>query len=382
MKRCSTLCCIIVIILLATACGNGTQSSSTGTPAGAPNPPAISQPTTLSSIMAIGNFHEYPLPQANSSLMRPAIDHEGRIWFGEMGHNYLAYFDSRTQTFKQMMPPDGQFGIMGVTVDSDDTIWFAEQYANYIGHYLPATGQYKIYSLPTLTIPDPANAGQTITLPYAPNDLAIDAHGNIWFTELNADMVGRLDPATGNIQHYALASKKTVQTLSPYGITVDPHGMVWFTEASSPRIWHLDPATGAVHSFAPDDSAIPLMEIASDPHGFIYATGFSNGLLLRLDPQSGTVTSYYAPFTGNQAGGLYGIAISKSGEVWVTVSAQNKIARLDVNGHRFIFYTIPTIACLPLGLTIGNTSTSHVTHTTDTIWFTEAGSNKIGELQA
>jgi len=42
--------------------------------------------------MATGNFHEYPLPQSDSQMMRPAIDHHGRIWFGEMGRNNLAVF--------------------------------------------------------------------------------------------------------------------------------------------------------------------------------------------------------------------------------------------------------------------------------------------------
>ncbi len=119
--------------------------------------------------------------------MRPAVDHEGRIWFGEMGRNYLAYFDPRTQTFQQMTPPHGHDGIMGVLVAPDDTIWFAEQYANYIGHYFPTTGQYQVYSLPMLTKPDPSDTAKTLTLPRAPNDLALDAHGNVWFTELNAD---------------------------------------------------------------------------------------------------------------------------------------------------------------------------------------------------
>ncbi len=46
--------------------------------------------------------------------MRPTIDHEGRLWFGEMGHNFLTVFDPHTQTFEQMIPPHGASGVMGV----------------------------------------------------------------------------------------------------------------------------------------------------------------------------------------------------------------------------------------------------------------------------
>ena len=85
-----------------------------------------------------------------------------------------------------------------VVVAADDTIWFAEQYANYIGHYFPATGQFQTFPLPILTVPDPGLAGKTLTLPSAPNDLVLDKQGNIWFTELNANALGRL-----NIQKWA-----------------------------------------------------------------------------------------------------------------------------------------------------------------------------------
>ena len=130
---------------------------------------------------------------------------------------------------------------MSVQVASDDTIWFVEQYANYIGHYFPTTGHYRIYPLPTLTVPDPSQAGKTLTLPSAPNELALDAHGTIWFTEFNADALGSLDPHTGRMQHYPLSAKRSVQTLVPYGVTVDQKGMVWFTEMSGGRIGRLDP---------------------------------------------------------------------------------------------------------------------------------------------
>jgi virginiamycin B lyase len=322
--------------------------------------------------MATGTFKEYPLPQNDSGLMRPAIDHEGRIWFGEMGHNYLAVFDPRTATFQQMMPPHGKYGIMGVEVASDDTIWFAEQYANYIGHYYPSTHRFQVYPLPDVTAPDPANPGKMMTLLAAPNDLAIDAHGNIWFTELNANAIAQLDPQSGVIKQFPLATSSKSQSLEPYGIALDPHGRVWFTEAATSTLGWLDPATGAQHTYRVPGLSTGLMEIASDPHGCLWATSFSNGLLLYLNPQTGALARYYAPAPGGNAGGLYGLTITPGGQVWVTLSALSIIARLDVPADRFIYYPIPTSNSLPFGIVSG----PH-----NTFWFTEAGSDKIGMLQ-
>jgi virginiamycin B lyase len=140
MKRCTYLAVLLLLTFLIAACGD--SSTSTTSNVGPIDAPTVhSPPGTTSSVIASGTFQEYSLPLSNSGLMRPAIDHEGRIWFGEMGHNLLADFDPHTQKFQQITPPRGRSGIMGVIVASDDTIWFAEQYANYIGHYFPTTGQ-------------------------------------------------------------------------------------------------------------------------------------------------------------------------------------------------------------------------------------------------
>ena len=101
--------------------------------------------------------------------------------------------------------------------------------------------QFQLYPLPTLTVPDPSNAGKTLTLPSAPNDLALDSHGDVWFTEFNADRLGRLDPRTGLMRHYPHAAKRSVQTLAPFGVAVDPQGMVWSTEMSTGQVGRLDP---------------------------------------------------------------------------------------------------------------------------------------------
>ena len=365
---------LLLFSLLLAACGDPvTQSSDIGP---IDSPVSSNQPPANPAIMAIGKFQEYPLPQTKSGLMRPAIDHEGRIWFGEMSQNYLAVLDPRTHKFQQMKPPHGQSGIMGVEVASDDTIWFAEQYADYIGHYFPRTGHYQIYALPSLTVPDPGDASKTLTLPSAPNDLALDKEGNIWFTELNAGAIGRINPRSGSISQYPLSAKKNAQTLDPYGITVDLHGMVWFTESGADRIGRLDPSTGHMSFFIPPISKnAALMEIISDTHGTIWTTTF-NSSLLSFDPATSNFRTYNAPAVSGSAsgsGGLYGLIDDPAtGDLWVTVAAQNVIGRLDVSSGQFTYYAIPTASSLPLGI---------VTGVHNTLWFTEAGSDKIGMLQ-
>lgn len=317
----------------------------------------------------IGSFAEYALPQAKSGIMRPTADHQGRIWFGEMGNNALAVFDPHTQTFQQMSPPDSAHGIMGISVAADNTVWFAEQYANYIGHYFPASKRFQTYSLPTLAIPDPSNKGSMLSLPSGPNDVTLDAQSNVWFTEMNADSIAMLDTKTGNIRQYPLTAQKTIQKYSPYGITRDPQGTIWFSEANTNQLGHLDPNTGVIQTFTLPGANNPLMEVASDAQGTIWATTFDTATLLKFDPASAMFTAYNS---GQGNSGLYGLAVTPQNGVWVTMTAANKLAQFDTTKHRFNYYTIPTTGSLPLGITQG---------TDKTLWFTESASDKIGVLK-
>ena len=70
----------------------------------------------------------------------------------------------------------------------------------------------------------------------SPTDLAFDAKGNLWFTEINGNRIGRLDPSQAEpgsskgIVEYSLPQKNS----KPNNIIVAKNGMVWFTEIGGP----------------------------------------------------------------------------------------------------------------------------------------------------
>lgn len=365
MRKINFFLVSLCLLLFITACEgvNNSASYSLSSPKASDN----------AQSSAIESFQEYALPQTGSGMMRPAIDSKGRLWFGEMSHNFLAMFDPHTQTFTQITPPHGAYSIMGVVVASDDTVWFAEQDANYIGHYFPTTKHFQTYSLPIVHTPDPGDVHKLLALPSGPNDLVFDLHGHLWFTEMNSDSLGMLNVHTGTIKQYPLSKTKSVQTLSPYGITVDAHGTVWFTESTTNHIGRLDPGTGIIKLFTIAGGPVPLMEIASDTHGTIWATSFNANMLVRLDPLTSALTTYSAPSTTQGSNGLYGLIVTASGELWVTVPAENALARFDTDTHHFIYHSIPTAASFPFGL---------VMDAQHNVWFTEAGSDKLAMLHS
>jgi virginiamycin B lyase len=330
----------------------------------APLMSACGGPTTPSSTAA-SQFQEYALPQNESGLMRPTIDAQGRLWFGEMSRNLLGSFDPHTGKFWQETPPDGKSGIMGIVAAPDGTIWFAEQYADYIGHYFPQSGHYQIYPLPTLKVPESESSTKITSLPSAPNDVVLDTHGILWFTEINANAIGSLNTFTGVMHQYPLTRTKQARDLDPYGITIDLQGNIWFTDATTNQLGRLNPANGQVNYFTPPGVTATLMEVTSDSHDQIWATTFEQGLLIRFNPTSDQFKIYRLPTTGS----LYGVAVATNGDIWVTVTANNLLGRLDTKTQRFSYYHIPTPGSQPIGLVEGPNQS---------IWFTEGWTNKLG----
>ncbi|GCE49167.1 streptogramin lyase [Thermosporothrix hazakensis] len=319
------------------------------------------QLTTITS----GRFHEYPLPQTGNGLMRPVIDQNGDIWFGEMEYNHLSVFSPHNALLQQIPIPEGANGIMGLTVAPDNTIWFAEQYGNFIGHYTPTTREFQRYPLTLLE----HNKQQ---LPSAPNSLAVDQQGNIWFTELNADMIGVLNPRTGAIKQYALTEHKTVQQYAPYSLTIDKQGVVWFTLSNKPLLGRLDPPTGKVTLIEIPEKQNRLMEITHDAEGAIWATGFEQGLVLKYKPTTQQFAVYRAAHEPKRANGVYGILSQQNGDIWVVSTSENAIAQLKHGEQQFRYYRIPTASSMPLGLVEGPDGT---------FWFTETGGNRIASFK-
>jgi virginiamycin B lyase len=85
----------------------------------------------------------------------------------------------------------------------------------------------------------------TILTPTAhPTQVAAGPDGNVWFTELDGNKIGRIT-AAGTITEFPL----TTAGSQPSGITAGPDGSLWFTERSNNAIGVISPAGVVLHEF-------------------------------------------------------------------------------------------------------------------------------------
>src|SRR5207244_8357203 len=82
-----------------------------------------------------------------------------------------------------------------------------------------------------------------------PHDPWAARDGSLWYTGQMANVLGRVDPKTGNVKEFPL---KTAHS-GPHGLVEDSDGNIWYTGNTGALIGRLDPKTGAVTEYPMPD---------------------------------------------------------------------------------------------------------------------------------
>jgi virginiamycin B lyase len=152
-----------------------------------------------------------------------------------------------------------------------------------------------------------------------PHDVAPAADGTVWYTAQAAGELGRLDPATGQVERILLGEGS-----SPHGVIVGPDGAAWVTDSGLNAIVRVDPETKAVEVFPlPGEANVNLNTAAFDGGGTLWFTGQA-GYYGRVDPASGQVEIREAP----SGRGPYGITATPEGHIYYASLAGNHLARI------------------------------------------------------
>ena len=207
------------------------------------------------------------------------------------------------------------------------------QVLDYLAANFPATGNRAATPVPgdlqlhfeEWTVPTP---GQRARDPVEAPD------GSIWWVGQWADILGRLDPASGEMTEIALPSGA-----KPHSVEVGPDGGIWYTGNKNATLGRLDPATGKIDVFAMPDPA------ARDPHTHVFdARGrlwFSlqqSNMVGRLVPETGMIDLVSAPSPGSRP---YGVKVDADGWVWVACNGSNCLLRIDPETMDVTEITLP-----------------------------------------
>jgi virginiamycin B lyase len=211
-------------------------------------------------------------------------------------------------TFKEwVMPTLGQRSRDPIQA-ADGTIWWAGQFGNLIGHLNPVTGEMKEYKLPPM-----AN----------PHTVELDAKGIPWYSGNMNGTIGKVDPATGKVTEYKMPDPKAKD---PHTMVFDKKGILWFTMQNSNMVGRLDPETGDVKVVALPNADTKPYGIKIDAEGTPWFSCNGRPCLYKIDPATMALTEVKLPLGGTTVRRL---DIAEDGMVWYVNSGRGRIGRID-----------------------------------------------------
>ena len=191
---------------------------------------------------------------------------------------------------------------------ADGSIWWAGQWGNLIGRIDPASGEMKEFPLPANSMP------HTVTM---------DRAGNAWFTGNKNGTIGKLDPATGEVTVYAMPDPAAKD---PHTAVFDDAGILWFTVQQGNMVGRLDPATGEIRLVTMTTPGSRPYGIKIDAQGTPWVACNGSNCLVKVDPATMALTEIKLPIPATTVRRL---DIAADGMIWYVNSSQGRLGRFD-----------------------------------------------------
>jgi streptogramin lyase len=251
-------------------------------------------------------------------------------------------------------------GPQNIAVGADGDIWFTIQNSNQIGRITPGSpNAISVWNVPTTNS--------------QPNGIALGPDGNIWFTEYNAGKIGEITPS-GSFSEYPLPTGGT--TSGPRNIAAGPNGTMWFTEYNANKIGEIvvsDASNGTSNGISeyPVATNSNPRGIIEGPDGNIWFTEYTADEVGYLNPASPlTPPVLFSGLTANS--GPRSIDVGPNGYLWFTENNAAKVGKiLAASPNTITEYPTPTPASVPARMTEGPD---------ENMWFSENGVSQIGSI--
>ncbi|MDF2094580.1 Vgb family protein [Aquibaculum arenosum] len=186
--------------------------------------------------------------------------------------------------------------------------------------------------------------------------------GSIWWAGQWADLVGRLDPESGEMEEFHLPSGA-----KPHTVTADAEGRIWYTGNGNATMGVLDPTTGSITEYEmPDPEARDPHSAIVDGSGRVWFTLQRSNMIGRLDPASGEVDLVTLPTANSRP---YGIKLDSSDTPWVAANGSNRLFRVEPDSMAIEEHELPGDGTHVRRLAIAED---------DSIWYVNSGLGRIG----
>jgi virginiamycin B lyase len=167
-----------------------------------------------------------------------------------------------------------------------------------------------------------------------PHTLIFTGKGEIWFSAQWANVIGRLNQRSGEVQLVEVPIEKS----RPYGVKLDSSGRPWFALLGTNGIATVDPETFELTVIRTPREASRLRRIAITSDDRVWYTDYSEGWLGVYDPATEAFTEWPNP---GEPSGPYAIASDTQDRIWFveTMAQPNNFVGFDPANEEFFSQT-------------------------------------------
>lgn len=301
-----------------------------------------------------GVFHSTGLLQSPGATARVAphslqIAQDGTIWVTLCLGDKVAHFNPRTRGWNIYPQKEGLYPHT-LRIDRKGRVWYTLAVSNGVGMLDPSTGEQRVYRLPA------SSFSQAIALRMMP--LAM------WATE----KFGIAPPTIGEGAPLPV----------PYGIDIAPDGGVWFSQLNAHRIGRIDPESGAIRTV--ETPFAGPRRLRFDSKGNLWIPGFSSNLIARYTLLTGQFKTWAMPTGGVDT--PYALNVDRrSDTVWVCGTASDTLMSFNPATERFTVYPLPTRVTFTREIDFGKDGAIWTSNSDFPAWQIEAPSPTVIRIQ-
>jgi len=269
------------------------------------------------------NFKYWQVPTLGQRARDPVQGKDGIIWWVGQWGNILGRLDPQTGEMKEYTLPSGTFA-HSVSLDKSLTPWFLGNKNGTVGYLDLATEQFKVYKMPDKNARDPHTG-------------VFDDAGTFWFTLQHSNMIGKLDPKSGDIQLATLPTKGS----RPYGIKLDSSGTPWVSCNGSNCLIKVDRNSMKLTEIKLPGASTHTRRLAITPDDMIFYVNSGMGKLGRYNPKTGKITQWDNP--SGEDSHPYAIEYADDA-IWFNESAKRPetLVRFDLASETMQSWQIPS----------------------------------------
>ncbi|MBN1400087.1 MAG: hypothetical protein JXA74_04575, partial [Anaerolineae bacterium] len=237
----------------------------------------------------------------------------------------LAFAEGEVPALEAPLNQEGQ--AFELHLDGLGRLWISDYNANEIWQVNPETGACTLF-------------GDLD----APSDAQMDASGQVWWTNPDDVLLGRLSPGSGTVTLWSLEEAEAYSLL---GLAFDEAGHVWLTNSFDARFHRFDPATSELCTY--ELPQLGASEYVTVQEGAVWFGDWRNGAIVRFEPASGQLRWW--PIAGEGSWPV-GLAFDDDGRLWWADNGLGAVVSLDPARMLQTTYLLPD-AGAPESISVG-----------------------------